>query len=152
MQYRKGHYDVKGKTLWTFTDAQLQVLSDDTSSYLAGNLQMYSPETMEPNQPVYLTLRKTSQSVVAVPTQPQGFNVYPNPFEDGLNIGFYQAKESTVRVTVYKAAGVMVYEASLGKFAQGQQNITLSLRLDPGAYVLKLIAGDKVYQSVVIRK
>lgn len=150
-QHRKGHYDVKGKTLWTFTDAQLQILSDDSSSYLTGNLQMYSPETMEPNQPVYLSLRKTTK-VVASPMLDQGFSAYPNPFEEGLNISFNQKKESIVRVAVYKIDGQQVYNATLGSYPEGQQNLTLTLRLDPGAYVLKLFTGEKVYQSVLIRK
>lgn len=150
-QHRKGHYDVKGKTLWTFTDAQLQLLSDDSTSYLTGNLQMYSPETMEPNQPVYLTLRKTTKTVLA-PTPDQGFSVYPNPFEKGLNISFFQQKASLVQVAVYKTGGQQVYESTLGLYPEGQQNLTLTLRLNPGAYVLKLFTGEKVYQSVLIRK
>ena len=75
-QGRRGHYDAGKKIVWNFTDAQIQLLQDDSSSYLVGNLQMFSPQTMEPNQPMYINLRKTSQVVSPVLVQ-SGFYVYP---------------------------------------------------------------------------
>jgi hypothetical protein len=112
---------------------------------------MFSPQTMEPNQPMYINLRKTSQAVTPVTTR-KGFYVYPNPFSDGLNISFYQQKAAEVVVTINKTSGERVYSASLGKYAKGQQDITLPLKLASGVYLLKVSSGKAAYQTVVIRK
>ena len=80
-QYRKGHYDTNGRVVWNFTDARLQLLCDDSSSYIAGNINMYSPEVMEPNQPMYISLRKKTLTVDDSNIE-KALIVYPNPFEE----------------------------------------------------------------------
>ena len=37
-QGRRGHYDARGNVLWQFTQAQLQLLQEDTAAYIVGNL------------------------------------------------------------------------------------------------------------------
>lgn len=151
IQGRQGHYDGNDKRQWTFTNARLQILQDDTSSCLAGNLQMYSPESMEPNQPMYISLHKVSKTGIKTNGK-QELNVYPNPFENGLNISFNQLKESEVKIAVFTTNGVRVYLESLGVLSEGRQDITLSLQLNPGVYKLNVITGVKTYQSIVVRK
>jgi hypothetical protein len=152
-QGRRGHYNAGSKVLWNFTDAQLQLLQDDSASYLVGNLQMFSPQTMEPNQPMYINLRKTSQAVsTVVPSAQRGFYVYPNPFNEGLNISFQQDKAGPVSVVMLTTSGEKVYSTALGKYPQGQSDITLTLDLKPGAYILRLLTAGKQQQTVVIKK
>jgi hypothetical protein len=50
-QGRRGHYDADRKQRWSFTNARLQLLQDDTASYLAGNLQLYSLESYKKRLP-----------------------------------------------------------------------------------------------------
>lgn len=40
------------RRLWSFTNARLQLLQDDTASYLAGNLQLYSLESYKKRLPI----------------------------------------------------------------------------------------------------
>jgi hypothetical protein len=127
----------------------LQIVQDDTASFLTGNLQMYSPETMEPNQPMYLSLRKVTNTTLETSER---FSVYPNPFEDGLNISFYQVEFSAVQVAVFTTSGQRVYLESLGTLPEGQQDITLKLSLKAGVYVLKVFTGKKAYQTVVVHQ
>lgn len=150
-QYRKGHYDTNGKVVWNFTDARLQLLSDDSSSYIAGNISMYSPEVMEPNQPMYISIRKKEITAEFSKTD-KTFIVYPNPFEEGINLSFYQFSESDVKVAIYETSGKLVQWESLGKMGVGQQQVTLSTQLPSGTYVLKLFANQKEYSTIIIRK
>ena len=150
MQGRRGHYDARGNVLWQFTQAQLQLLQEDTAAYIVGNLQMYSPQTMEPNQPMYLNLKKAG--VTPLSSTKSRFYVYPNPFSEGINVSFFQQKEEKVSIQISAVNGKAVYRADLGKYPQGQQDITLSLNLQPGAYILRLTTGKTTQQSVIIRK
>jgi len=152
-QKRQGHYDANQKVLWTFTNATMQYLENDTSTFLVGNLQMFSPQTMEPNQPMYLSLRKTDNlNSSEKGTQKRVLYAYPNPFEEGLNISFYQEKEANVTVSLYRTSGEKVYSANMGKYSEGQNHITLTLGLTPGAYLLTLTSGKNTQQSIVIKK
>ena len=147
---RRGHYDANRSVLWEFTQAQLQLLQEDTAAYIVGNLQMFSPQTMEPNQPMYLNLKKTVETPSTATKS--NFYVYPNPFSEGINVSFYQQKEDKVSVQISTVNGKAVYQADLGKYPQGQQDITLTLDLQPGAYILRLTTGKNTHQSVIIRK
>lgn len=150
-QYRQGHYDANGKVIWNFTNARLQLLNSDTSSYIVGNISMFSPEVMEPNQPMYISLRKNDVTLEDS-KKDNSFIVYPNPFKEGINISFYQSLESDVKVAIYETTGKLVQFESLGKFGVGQQQIALSTQIPSGTYVLKLFANQKEYSTVIIRK
>lgn len=54
--------------------------------------------------------------------------------------------------TINKTSGEKVFEQSLGKYAQGQQDITLPLNLASGVYLLRLTTGKKAQQTIVIKK
>ncbi len=148
-QGRRGHYDADRKQRWSFTNARLQLLQDDTASYLAGNLQLYSLESLEPHQPMYLSLRKVTKPQT---NMDETFSVYPNPFENALNISFNQPVASEVGVAVYTAGGQCLYLESLGVLGEGRQDITLPLSLPPGVYLLKVITGEKSHQTLVVHK
>ncbi len=80
------------------------------------------------------------------------FYVFPNPFSEGINVSFFQQKEEKVSIQISTVNGKAVYQADLGKYPQGQQDITLTLNLQPGAYILRLTTGKITQQSVIIRK
>ena len=153
-QGRNDHYHTSRKVKWNFTNARLQLLNDSTGSYLAGNIQMFSPETMEPQRPLYMNIRRTQSvdSKAITNLNIEKFAVYPNPFSEGLNVDFYQASDSKVNASVYTTNGNCIYSADLGKYAVGEQKLTLSLNLPTGVYVFKLTTDSKQYQTIVIRK
>jgi hypothetical protein len=76
---------------------RIKVRSASINQVLAGNLQLYSLESLEPHQPMCLSLRKVAKSQA---NMDETFSVYPNPFENALNISFNQPVASEVRVTV----------------------------------------------------
>ena len=87
-----------------------------------------------------------------IPINKNAFSVYPNPFKDELNIRFYQPNESVMKVAVYDTKGRCVQLLLLGNDAVGEQNATIRLALGSGTYVLKVLAGNKDYQTVIIQK
>jgi hypothetical protein len=74
------------------------------------------------------------------------------PSNEGLNITFQQDKAGPVSVVVLTTSGEKVYSTALGKYPQGQSDITLTLDLKPGAYILRLLTAGKQQQTVVIKK
>jgi len=131
------------------TPVRVRLRSASINQVLAGNLQLYSLESLEPHQPMYLSLRKVARPQT---NMDETFSVYPNPFENALNISFNQLVASEVRVAVYTAGGQRLHFESLGVLGEGRQDITLPLPLHSGVYVLKVITGEKSHQTVVVHK
>ena len=104
---------------------------------------------MSTNLPMCLSPRKVTKPLSDVD---ETFSVYPNPFENALNISFNQPVASEVRVAVYTAGGQCLYLESLGVLGEGRQDITLPLSLPLGVYLLKVITGEKSHQTLVVHK
>ncbi len=98
---------------------------------------------------MYLSLRKVKKPQAGVD---ETFSVYPNPFENALNISFNQPMASEVRVAVYTTGGQHLHFESLGVLGEGRQDITLPLSLPPGVYLLKVITGETSHQTVVVHR
>lgn len=151
-QNRTDHYSFGKSTKWNFSNARLQMLKDSTSSYLAGDIQMISPETLEPNRPMYMSLRKLNQQKGNNNNSDIDFKVYPNPFYEGINIDFYQLTKSDVIISFYNMEGKCLLTNNIGKYDKGMQQIAFKANLAPGTYLLKLSTEGKNFQSIVIRK
>jgi len=153
-QGRNDHYNTSRKVKWNFTNARLQLLNDSTGSYLAGNIQMFSPETMEPQRPLYMNIRKIQSvdSKAITNLNIDKFAVYPNPFLEGFNIDFYQTNESDVYGSIYTSSGKCILNSNLGHFIIGKQKILLNINLNSGMYIFKLTTGSKEYQTIILKK
>lgn len=162
---KRDHYNGSKPAVWDFLLATLQLVTDSNSVTLAGSLQLYSPDTKEPEKPMYLSIRSkpvsTKRSKVAAaevsPSEPTAElitdpMVYPNPFSNLLNISFYLEEKATCSVSIFSMSGSKVYEESLGKLNNGIQHFQLNLNLISGNYSVKLSYGDKVFRSVIIKK
>lgn len=144
--------------------ATLATVHEGKTITIACNLQLYSPDTKEPDKPMYLSLRskvestKPSKIAAAVaPSEPiteliTDPMVYPNPFSNLLNISFYMADKATCSVSIYTMSGSKVYEEPIGKLPTGNHRYQMQLNLTPGSYTVRLAYGNKVYTSLLIKK
>ncbi len=150
-QYRSDHYAVDGPVLFLFNEAEIQIITDGNTTTLAGNIRMYSPETMEPERPMYLSLRKAAAGITgdkATLTQP--VKVYPSPFSNELNVSFEQTESCDVSVGIYNYSGVCVHLYNAGNLPVGMQHLSLTTALPAGTYIVKLFCGKKSHQVIVI--
>ena len=161
---KRDHYHRTMPANWDFMQATLAMVRDGKTVNLAGNLQLYSPDTKEPGKPMYLSLRskvestKSSKVAAAVaPSEPAAElitdpMVYPNPFVSQLNLSFNLDSEAACSVSIFTMNGAKVYEEPIGKLASGNHRYQVQLNLTPGSYTVRLVYGNKVYTSLLIKK
>lgn len=80
------------------------------------------------------------------PEQNGFISIYPNPFKDNLNIEFDSASSDQTSVKIYNVGGQLVKTASLS------ENKTINCsELQSGIYLLKIINGQQVFNSKVVK-
>lgn len=78
--------------------------------------------------------------------------VYPNPFNNNLQVNFNLDKDETVQLYLIDLNGEILQQQSL-KLRKGNQNILLYADVTPGSYVIKVQAGNKKpITSVIIKQ
>ncbi len=72
-------------------------------------------------------------------------NIFPNP-SNGVFQVITQTTAAPVEVTITDMAGKII-ESNI---YEGNENISYSLKVNDGCYVIKITAGNKVYRKVLI--
>lgn len=155
-QYRSDHYtEADQSVLFSFKEAEIRITNDREGITLNGNLRMYSPETMEPERPMYIALRRMD-AMLSIKNQTgenralKGLKAYPVPFGNDLNLAFFQEEETAVQVGIYSHTGAPLFWYEAGVLPQGERELTLSPSLPAGTYIVKVISGDRSAQVVVL--
>lgn len=74
-------------------------------------------------------------------------SIYPNPFQDNLNIALGSANSGETLVTIYNISGQLVKTASLS------ENKTINCsELESGIYLLKIMNGEQVFNSKIVKQ
>lgn len=150
-QYRTDHYTENEPVLFRYDKAVIQVTTDISGTSLIGNLKMYSPETMEPERPMYLSMRKVNSDTAAISKNAvEGLKAYPVPFGNELNISFIQVEEESVRLGIYNYLGECVYFNEVGRLPMGEQHLVITPILPAGTYIVKLTTGKRSSQISVL--
>jgi TPR repeat protein len=148
------HYYAK-PVLYRFKQASVNIINENNSLYLAGNLQLFSPETYEPERPVYISLSRESRATDArnqLDNIVDELVVFPNPFRNGINFRFNLKEASPVEIAVFTIKGEKVFDGSYDTLPAGEQQQYLPLSLSPGAYIFKVLHGDEAASTVIVRE
>jgi hypothetical protein len=150
-QRRADHYTADNPALFRFEQAEIRVTADESGTSLAGTIRMFSPESMEPERPMYLSLRKANNETSITPETAAGeLKAYPVPFTNELNISFSMEEEEQVRIGIYSYSGACVYLYDAGRLSAGEQHLTVSPSLPAGTYIIKLYAGRRSSQVIIV--
>lgn len=80
-------------------------------------------------------------------------SVWPNPFNESIQVQFGVTTEAPIEVTLFDLNGRIIHSEQLGAFNQGLQYLELRFpELAPGAYVLQLSAGNTRVSRRIIRR
>ncbi len=124
----------------------------DGEEYLSGNVSFYCDVTREYIAPSYVVLKRVNNPSSVKNIQTTSLSVYPNPFNDRINVEFELAEAQNVRFAIYDMTGKRIYTSGLEEFGNGRQHYTIpTTEIPVGAYLLKLV-GKSVNQSVKIVK
>jgi hypothetical protein len=148
MGYRKSsHYNAANPELLVFEKASLQLVQDNHTVYLAGNLQQFSPERKEPARPMYVALIRTAAfaSKDTVSTDKlRLLRAYPNPFNGIITLDFELKEPCRVVTQLLTIDGKVVYSNTAGLLAAGSYTLPIQApQLAAGYYLLKLQYGNK---------
>ncbi|MCH7534662.1 MAG: T9SS type A sorting domain-containing protein [Bacteroidetes bacterium] len=84
--------------------------------------------------------------------QVDSIHVYPNPFQDTVNVTLYGLDSTTLQYKVYNVSGVLVLQSSLGTVS-GDVSFTVvldSLSLE-GVYFLRIVTQSKSYNYKIVK-
>lgn len=147
--HSKDHYLPEEPILYQFTEAEIQAVA----SSLTGNIRMYSPQLMEPQRPMYLSLYKTRASGIEDTRKDNKYiKAYPNPFSDNLNLAFTLSENADVKVAIYDYSGRNVHMTALGTLQAGEQRFSMTPNLEQGVYIVKVFAGKETFQVIVVKE
>ncbi len=156
-QKRTDRYMPGDPVLYEFTQATLET----AGSALTGNIRMYSPRTMEPERPMYVSLQKQrlagtgkdkSSPEPQTEKEQEKLRAYPNPFNSTIQVYFTLEEASSVRVALYNSAGRNVYMSGKKSLSAGEQTLSLNPAIPTGVYTLKVFAADQTWETIVVKK
>lgn len=146
------HYSAKKPTEFLFKDARLQNIVYKDSSYLVGNLQLWSVRQNEPEKPMYISLVKNNKNKIDTNTTKTKDNlvVFPNPFSNSFSFNLSLNERSTVEIALYSITGVVLYNEKL-ELPAGDHRHTITVSIPSGAYFLKINYGNVRKSTIVIK-
>lgn len=125
-----------------------------TDDYISGQLRLYSMEEREPERPMYLCLRRCSYPMGETADGGESkIWAYPNPFSSQVTIKF-ELEESckSAKVCLYTRDGVNRQSYALGALEEGEHTYTFVPNVTDGIYVLRVVANQHVYETLIIRE
>ena len=143
-------YVVGMKQLYRFDKADISYMDE----YISGQLRLYSMAELEPARPMYLCLRRCNYPMTDTQS---GDNskiwAYPNPFKTQVTVRFELDEPcASTKICLYTRTGVNKQSYELGSLDAGEHTYTLTPNITDGVYVLHVVAGEHVYQTIIIRE
>lgn len=111
-------------------------------------------EDYRDGQQIYFTSNYDPDASVSNEMSPTGFKIhglYPNPFNNSLNIDFSLEQSSAIKIIVVDIAGRAVDQRSLGDYSPGSHTITWNgIEHSAGVYFIQLVADRAVQTRKII--
>ncbi len=141
-------YSQDDRQLYSFEQADISFTDD----YISGQLRLYSMAEKEPERPMYLCLRRCNYPFDDIRNDDNSqIWAYPNPFSSQLNVKFMLDESCpSAKVCIYTRSGVNVRSYGLGALDAGEHTYSLAPKLSDGIYVLHVVAGEHVYETIII--
>jgi hypothetical protein len=80
------------------------------------------------------------------------FSVYPNPFVDQVSVTFKKDLKGETQIILMDLAGNMLHrEVRLNPVVGQKVNITPTYNLNPGAYALRILNDNRVFNQTIMK-
>ncbi len=143
-------YAVEKKQLYRFDKADISYMDE----YISGQLRLYSMAELEPARPMYLCLRRCNYPMTDTQSDDDSkIWAYPNPFKSQVTVRFELDEPcASTKICLYTRTGVNKQSYDLGSLDAGEHTYTFSPNVTDGVYVLHVVAGEHLYQTIIIRE
>lgn len=151
---RTEHFYQDKLNTYEFKEAKLQILQNNESLFLVGNLQLYNIEERENEKPMYLILEK-KEIPFTVSEESEILSkvvVYPNPFASSFELSFDLAETMNVTASIYNMTANLLYTTQWNNLEKGTQKKNINLNAPSGYYILRLNYGQQVKSSILIKQ
>ena len=154
---KREHYTPGGPEAWQFDNARFDLLLQQDSFYIEGNLQLYSPVRKEPGHPMYIHLSRVATDAEKVITRAGSIfdlRAAPNPTSGLLKISFTITQRQRVSITILDLQGRPIMKEDAGSLAAGayQRDLQISPTVAHGAYALVIQAGAVSKQVMIVKQ
>lgn len=110
-------------------------------------------EILEAYQAAADSAGHTSPGNPGNPNDPFRYNIYPNPVQSRLNIEYYLPVESSVKISMYDAAGTLIHIVTDKVEATGVYHTHYDMdTLPAGTYLLLIRYGENKKSELIIKK
>jgi hypothetical protein len=148
---RKDHYSPTTAITYNFQNANLSLVQKGDSVFLAGNVNMFSPDRNEPSKPLMVVLFRVDPSLMTS-NGDLGLKASPNPFQNSLNVEFTLKDAAIVAVDLVALNGTVVYHNNAGTLEAGNYLLPLApSNITSGVYFLKLLYNAKTAVIKVVK-
>lgn len=146
---RYDRYSASYSAMYRFENAEVCYVDNS----ITGQLRLFSIDEQEPERPMYVCLKKTGS------TQDYSGNInnkiysYPNPYTDVVTLKFeLDADVPSAKICLYSQGGINRQNYDLGALNAGEHSYTIVPDPCETTYVVHVIAGSTVYQTIIIKK
>lgn len=153
---RTDYYNRRQAVKWNFTQATLERTENNGEVFLAGNIQMFSPRTKEPEKPMYISLKQTKSNSMG--NGGNKFTAYYIPNSNDVKISFTNEEpqnnknlQNTI-LRIYTLNGQFIYEENLGNLSDTQHSYIVNLPVSQGHYLMHLQQGEITHTTLLIKK
>lgn len=141
-------YALSGRSTYRFDMADFNY----QTGTLTGQLRLYSLSEMEPERPMYVSLRKATAEELTEEEIRSSLKAYSSPSTDQVILKFILAEDvPAVRISFFNRTGLNVQNFTYGYLPAGECTLTLSPSLSDGAYTIRVLAGNQQYQTVIVK-
>ena len=143
---RTDHYSPDTAIVYNFSNARLNLIQTTDSVFIAGNVEMFSPERKEPSKPLFVALSRKAPVVEKLVVK-----TYPNPFSNVLYVDFNLLKSANIEVQLLTLNGTTVYRNPAGVLEAGWYSLPVQTgNIAAGSYFLKLVydSGSTIVKVV----
>ena len=138
------------KYLWYAQDVRLPlfVILEDYSIAADGTRKLILAESFLNKQV------KSPTGINSLSDNPFAFQVFPNPFQDKLQITYTISENTPVTVALYSSAGAKLVTLVSNELQSGTQVISQDVAKytqQPGVYLLKITTGDKTFTEKIVK-
>lgn len=128
--------------------AKIRVSTDGSAFYLTGIVQFFSDLSLEPLQPVFISLESGTGEDAAgekYVIETGGVRVlsFPNPFSGSLFLSIDLEEEADVHAGLFTDDGKLAVEADCGRLLPGRNIVTLPSPVAPGIYMARVRFGNR---------
>lgn len=118
--------------------------------FITGQLRLYSLSEMEPDRPMYISLKKDGIGDGETEDENSRIMAYVDPASDRVVVKFELSEGvPAVKINVFTQTGVNIGNYKFGEMSAGVNTLSIRQSLRTGYYAIHVNAGNDYYRTII---